>query len=80
MPRNQAACKKQTEKEANIPSSNNVMSKDFYSIIGVKKGIQLTAELKREMKSAYLKLAMEYHPDKNKSEYAMEKFKRIKTA
>ena len=56
------------------------MSKDFYSIIGVKKGIQLTAELKREMKSAYLKLAMEYHPDKNKSEYAMEKFKRIKTA
>ena len=56
------------------------MAQDYYSILGVKKGAPLTKELKDEMKKAYQKLALEYHPDKNASEGAMEKFKRIKTA
>ena len=72
--------KEKAEKEANNSSSNDVMAQDYYSILGVKKGAPLTKELKDEMKKAYQKLALEYHPDKNKSEGAMEKFKRIKTA
>ena len=68
------------EKEANIPSSNDIMATDYYSILGVKKGTQLTEKLKREMRQIYQKLALEYHPDKNKSEDTTEKFKRIKTA
>ena len=72
--------KEKAEKEANNSSSNDVMAQDYYSILGVKKGAPLTEELKDEMKKAYQKLALEYHPDKNKSEGAMEKFKRIKTA
>ena len=81
--------KKKTEEEANekaekeannSSSSNDVMTQDYYSILGIKKGAPLTGELKMEMKKTYQKLALEYHPDKNKSEGAMEKFKRIKTA
>ena len=68
------------EKGANIPSSNDIMAADYYSILGVKKGTQLTEKLKREMRQTYQKLALEYHPDRNKSESAMEKFKKIKTA
>ena len=56
------------------------MAEDYYSILGVKKDTPLNEELKHEMRKAYQKLALEYHPDKNKSEDAMEKFKRIKTA
>ena len=58
----------------------DIMSADYYSILGVKKGTWFTERLKREMRRTYRKLALEYHPDKNESEDAMEKFKRIKTA
>lgn len=51
------------------------MQKDLYKVLGVSK----TAS-PEELKKAYRKLALEYHPDKNKSKEAEEKFKEINQA
>ncbi|MDO8270109.1 MAG: DnaJ domain-containing protein [Candidatus Levybacteria bacterium] len=51
------------------------MSHDYYAVLGVAK--TATAE---ELKKAYRKLAVQYHPDKNKSKEAEEKFKEINQA
>ena len=52
------------------------MSKrDYYEVLGVTK-----ATGKDEIKSAYRKLALQYHPDRNKSAGAEEKFKEISEA
>lgn len=45
---------------------------DYYKILGVKKDAS-QAEIKR----AFHKLAIKYHPDKNKEPDAEEKFKKI---
>ena len=49
--------------------------RDYYEILGVKKSAS-----KDEIKGAYRKLALEYHPDRNKSPDAEEKFKELSEA
>ena len=51
------------------------MGRDYYKILGVSKDAN-SADLKK----AYRKLALKYHPDKNKSSEATEKFKDISEA
>ena len=51
------------------------MGKDFYKVLGVSKGAT-----DDELKKAYRKLALKYHPDKNKSAGAEAKFKEIAEA
>jgi molecular chaperone DnaJ len=55
----------------------NVMAnkRDYYEVLGVPK----TASME-EIKDAYRKLAMQYHPDRNKAPDAEEKFKEISEA
>ena len=49
--------------------------KDYYEILGVSK----TAD-EREIKKAYKRLAMKYHPDRNREQDAETKFKEVKEA
>ena len=46
--------------------------RDYYEVLGVSK----TASVD-EIKSQYRKLALKFHPDRNKSEEAAEHFKEI---
>jgi molecular chaperone DnaJ len=50
-------------------------TKDYYNILGVDKKAS-----KDEIKKAYKKLAMQYHPDKNSDNGAEDKFKEINEA
>lgn len=51
------------------------MGKDYYKILGVSKNAS-----EDEIKKAYRKLALKYHPDKNKAAGAEEKFKELAEA
>ena len=51
------------------------MAEDYYQVLGVEK--KATAD---EIKKAYRKLALKWHPDKNPNKGAEEKFKKISEA
>ena len=48
---------------------------DYYDILGVRKGVG-----EEDIRKAFRKKAMEFHPDRNKSPDAEEKFKEIKVS
>src|SRR3989338_3643850 len=48
---------------------------NYYDILGVNKNASLA-----EIKTAYRKLALQWHPDRNKSSGAEKKFKEINQA
>ena len=49
--------------------------RDYYEVLGVQKNAS-----KEEIKNVYRKLALQYHPDRNKEPGAEEKFKEISEA
>ncbi len=49
--------------------------RDYYEVLGVQKDAT-----KDQIKSAYRKLALQYHPDRNKSQGAEDRFKEISEA
>ncbi|XP_054722433.1 dnaJ protein homolog 1-like [Uloborus diversus] len=51
------------------------MGKDYYKILGISKNAS-----DDEIKKAYRKLALKFHPDKNKTPEAEEKFKEVAEA
>ncbi|XP_062993150.1 dnaJ homolog subfamily B member 4 isoform X2 [Elgaria multicarinata webbii] len=51
------------------------MGKDYYSVLGIEKGAS-----DEDIKKAYRKQALKWHPDKNKSPHAEDKFKEIAEA
>lgn len=64
-----------TSRARSRPSRMLRMGRDFYEVLGVDRNAD-----KSELKSAFRKLAREYHPDVNDSPGAGEKFNEISNA
>jgi molecular chaperone DnaJ len=56
-------------------SYGNNQKRDYYEVLGVNK-----KATKEEIRRAYRKLALKYHPDRNKEADAAEKFKEVSEA
>jgi len=54
---------------------SSASARDFYEVLGVPKNAS-----KEDIKAAYRKMALQYHPDRNKSPEAEEKFKELSEA
>lgn len=65
----------ETAEECEVPVQSVTPVKDYYSVLGVT-----TESNEDEIRRAYHKLALRYHPDKNPEEDAEEKFKEIAEA
>ncbi len=63
--------------DSRLRGNDNTMptKRDYYEILGVDKSAS-----KADIKSAYRKMALKFHPDKNKEKDAEEKFKEINEA
>lgn len=66
---------REREKQQELEDWTAIMGKDYYRILGISKDAN-----EEEIKKAYRKLALKYHPDKNKESNAEEKFKEIAEA
>lgn len=53
----------------------NSLAMDYYKLLGIRQGAS-----KSEIKKAYHRLALKYHPDKNNSSNADEKFRSVNEA
>ncbi|NWI66066.1 DNJB5 protein, partial [Todus mexicanus] len=58
-----------------VPSNVAIMGNDYYKILGIQSSAN-----EDEIKKAYRKMALKYHPDKNKDPDAKQKFKEIMEA
>ncbi len=61
--------------DAFLNKGKKMASQDYYQLLGVSK-----SSSPEEIKKAYRKLALEYHPDRNKTKEAEDKFKDINQA
>ena len=52
-----------------------ILSEDYYELLGIKKNAE-----NRDIRKAFKKLALKYHPDKNSEDDAHEKFLKINKA